>query len=118
MDAPILGADGAIAHPAPCLYHLITGQVLFSKTAVRDGDFYVFQTDETALVQVKKTQNEQTRALEIMFGGLKLSDPAVAAPFMSTSRWCPISSIAYLEDCSDPEALKRLESAVSRLIHL
>ncbi len=114
MDG-LLGPTGSLTSPVMCIYRLVDGSLLYSKTASLGGDgFWTFILDETAIIKMEKKITNG--AIDVSMSGLKMSDPALSAPFNAKTRRVPSSAILYIEDCSNPEALKQLESLLSKIL--
>lgn len=108
MKGSILDFKGkaAIAGP-PVLYHLASGQLLYSEDVREDGDSYVFDGDKTLLVQVSPGERGQLSIAmaKLGAGGFRPKMTRVAKNY-----------VALIQDCGDPAIIQKAHEALSGLV--
>ena len=104
----ILDFKGEAATPGlPVLYHLTSGQILYSETVKEDGDSFVFEGDKTLMVQVSKGQGAQVNIGMVKFsdGGFKIKQARVMK-----------SAVVMVTDVGEPAVITKCHEALSGLI--
>lgn len=119
MSSDVLDAQERISNPSPCLYYLVSGQVLFSEEVEVIEEGYRFDLERTAIVQIRKTPDPDKpgQAIIAMAGG-KIAGSDAGAPFAPLHRFVPLTSVLYVDDVTDARAMKAMRGMISKLILL
>lgn len=92
----------------PVLYHLTSGQILYSEAVKEDGDSFVFDGDRTLIVVVTPGH----RNGQVQIGMVKLSDGG----FKSKQARVMKTSVIMVTDVGEPALVNKCHEALSGLV--
>jgi hypothetical protein len=92
----------------PCLYHLVSGMILFSEAVQEDGDSYIFDGEKTLLLATEPGSKPREMSVSMQ----KLSEIGFKA---KVSR-IPKSVVSMIQDCGEPSLIAKAHEALSGLI--
>lgn len=92
----------------PVLYHLTSGQILYSEVAKEDGDSYIFDGDRTLIVVVTPGHGNG----QVQISMVKLSDGG----FKSKQARVMKASVIMVTDVGEPTIVNKCHEALSGLV--
>lgn len=105
----ILDFKGAAATAGlPVLYHLTSGQILYSETAKEDGESYVFDGDRTLILQVQQGGNGR----QVNISMVKLSDGGFKSKIARVLK----SAVVMVADVGELALTNKCHEALSGLV--
>lgn len=108
MKGSILDFRGKATTPGELvLYHLASGQLLYTEDVREEDDSYVFDGDKTLLVQVSSMERGQLAISMAKLG---------AAGFRPKVTRVKKSYVALIQDCGDPAIVQKAHEALSGLL--
>jgi hypothetical protein len=104
----ILGSNGKSVTPGtPCIYYLISGQILFSECAKEDGESFVFDGDKTLEVTLSRGSGHSVQA-----GMSKVSDIGFKSKQVRVMK----HAVLLISDCGETTLINKAHEVLSGLV--